>query len=58
MKKIICTCDHCGKELDGMNDYTDIQIDDFIDYVNVDLCLDCFRELNEIILRYVNQKQG
>ena len=58
MKKTIYTCDHCGKELNEMNDFTDMKIDNFIDYVSADLCSDCFNELNEMVLKYVNQKQG
>lgn len=58
MKKVIFTCDHCGVELDEMDDYADMEIDDFIDYVNTDLCSDCLSELNEIVLKYINKKQG
>ena len=56
MKKTTITCDHCGKEVNGMKDYTDVVIDDFIDFIEVDLCADCFRELNNIVLEYTNQK--
>lgn len=58
MRKIIFACDHCGKEIDEMRDYTEMKIDNFIDYVEADLCSACFRELNEIVLKYVNKKQG
>ena len=58
MKKVIYTCDHCGKELDEMDDYTDMDIDNFIDYVRTDLCTKCLEELNEIVLKFVNKKQG
>lgn len=58
MRKVTFTCDHCGKELDEMRDYTEMKIDNFIDFVEADLCSDCFRELNEIVLKYVNKKQG
>ena len=57
MKKTIITCDHCGKEIDGLTDFTDMQIDNFIDYVEVDLCNKCFHELNDIVLQYVNKKK-
>ena len=56
MRKTIFTCDHCGKEIDEMRDYPEMKIDNFIDFVEVDLCSDCFRELNEIVLKYVNKK--
>ena len=58
MRKVIFTCDHCGKELDEMRDYPDVKIDNFIDYVTADLCSDCLSELNEVVLKYINQKQG
>ena len=58
MKKTIYTCDHCGKELDEMNDCIEIIVDNFIDVVYTDLCLDCEKELNEIVLKYINKKQG
>ncbi len=56
MKKTTITCDHCGKELDPKQDYTDMQIDDFVDWYEVDLCSECFHELNDIILQYVNKR--
>lgn len=56
MRKTIYTCDHCGKELNEMNDRIEIIVDNFIDVVYTDLCLDCERELNEIILKYINKK--
>lgn len=58
MHRIIYTCDHCGKEIDEMRDYADMKIDNFIDFVETDLCSNCFRELNEIVLKYINKKQG
>ena len=58
MKKTIYTCDHCGKELNEMNDCIEIIIDNFIDVVSTDLCLDCEKEINEIVLKYINKKQG
>lgn len=57
MKKQIITCDHCGKGLDPMHDYTDMEIDDFIDWYEVDLCAECFHELNDIVLEFVNKKK-
>ena len=57
MRKTICTCDHCGEEFDEMRGYTDTKIDNFIDYIEVDLCFKCFHELNDIVLKYVNKKK-
>lgn len=57
MHKIVYTCDHCGKEIDEMRDYPEMKIDNFIDFVEADLCSNCFRELNNIVLRYVNKEK-
>ena len=56
MRKILFTCDHCGKEIDEIRDYTDMKIDNFINYVETDLCSECFKELDNIILQYCNKK--
>ena len=57
MRKTVLTCDHCGKELDEMRDYTEIKIDNFIDWFETDLCSECFHELNDIVLQFVNKKK-
>ena len=57
MHKILYTCDHCGKEIDEMRDYADMKIDNFINYIEVDLCSKCFRELDDMVLQYVNKKK-
>ena len=56
MKKTTITCDHCGKEINRISGYTDMVIDDFINIFEVDSCAECFRELNNIVLEYTNQK--
>lgn len=56
MKKTTFTCDHCGKELNEMHDYTEMQIDDFIDNIETDLCMECYEKLNGIILKYINKE--
>lgn len=56
MKKTTIACDHCGKEVNAMNGYTDMVINDFISIIEVDLCAECFHELNDIVLEYTNQK--
>ena len=57
MKKLVYFCDHCGKELDEMHDYTDMHIDNFLDYTDTDLCSKCFHELNDLVLQYINKKK-
>lgn len=56
MRKTIFTCDHCGKEIDEMKDYSEMQIDDFADFIEVDLCSECYDELNNIVLQYCNKR--
>ena len=56
MRKTVFTCDHCGKELDEMHDYTEMKIDNFDDIVEVDLCLDCYNKLDDMVMRFVNKK--
>ena len=57
MRKTIFTCDHCGKEMDEMRDYSEMKIDNFIDWIEADLCSQCFRELNDIVSEYCNKKK-
>jgi hypothetical protein len=57
MHKILYTCDHCGKELDEIRDYTDMEIRDFADYIETDLCTRCYDELSDMVLQYINKKK-
>lgn len=56
MRKTVFTCDHCGKEIDEMKDYPEMQIDDFADFIEVDLCTECYDELNNMVLQYCNKR--
>lgn len=42
-------CDHCGKEIDNMNDYIDTEIDTPYNLLSTDLCQDCVKKLWEVI---------
>lgn len=42
-------CDHCGKELDNMTDYGDVEIEMAHKYQVVDLCVECFEKLYCVI---------
>lgn len=57
MRKTVFTCDHCGKEIDEMKDYTDIEFDNFFEIFKSDLCYQCFHELNDIVFKYVNKNK-
>lgn len=54
MKRLICTCDHCGKELDQMHDYPETECT-IGDYIQFDLCKDCHQELEELIKKFVGK---
>ena len=54
MREVKYYCDHCKKEINGMNDY----IGEIIwDEIEADLCCECFTDLNDIILKFV-KKEG
>jgi hypothetical protein len=55
MRKEVYFCDHCGKEINPMNDYTDFEIDIFDFVKEVDLCQKCFNELSGIIKKFVSK---
>lgn len=47
-----CFCDHCGKELEAMHDYEDVDISVDRPLMNTDLCVECFDELCKQIERF------
>lgn len=50
------TCDHCGKQLNSMHDYTEISIDPGgICYIDADLCRECMNDLVKQICEFVKQ---
>lgn len=49
------TCDHCGKHLDGMKDYQEVELDML--YGRIDLCAGCYAELIELIKDFVRRKE-
>lgn len=55
MRKEVYVCDHCGKEIDSMNDYTDFEIDNFNFVKEVDLCKNCFDKLSDIVKKFVSK---
>lgn len=38
-------CDHCGKQIDSMTDYTEMGISCLKKYKQTDLCVKCFNML-------------
>lgn len=59
MKKVSIYCDHCGKEISGMHDYTDIEFGEIWymigDNFTTDLCCDCCKELSDMIRKFTNK---
>lgn len=53
MKRTICTCDHCGKELDEMKDYVDYELDTLFHVTKTDLCNECAENLDTMIKNYI-----
>lgn len=51
MRETKIYCDHCGKVLDEMKDYTDTEIE-VKSWFKCDLCSDCINELNNIVLSF------
>ena len=49
-------CDHCGKRLDEMRDYIDVEIDKY-GLIVADLCVKCYEELSDLITVFLNLKQ-
>lgn len=57
MKEIKIYCDHCGKVLDEMTDYTSITIELAHKMAVTDLCTDCFERLCEQIQKFCKLKK-
>ena len=49
-------CDHCGKELNEMHDYVDVEIDTVIGFIRTDLCHDCVYELDRKVKEFCEQR--
>ena len=57
MQKIQYKCDHCGKEIDDFNDYTDLEIELASFHKCVDLCTDCYNQLAIIVYEFTTCKK-
>ena len=56
MKENKIYCDHCGKEIDTMRDYNDLQIDIGHKWYNTDLCIECLDKLYDIVLNFCKKQ--
>lgn len=48
-------CDHCGKELTDKDDYIDSKISTPTKHIETDLCYDCTKKLNKIIMDWLKE---
>lgn len=48
-------CDHCGKELNEMHDYVDVDIDAVGWFNGVDLCKECAEKLEKMVTSFLNR---
>lgn len=49
-------CDHCGKEIEVMRDYDEIDIEVCAQWFKVDLCKECGEQLNKIVAEFCKKK--
>ena len=47
------TCDHCGKEINSFDDYTDAELDFGGFYKSCDFCCDCYNKLVDYVSNVV-----
>lgn len=50
-------CDHCGKQIDSMTDYTEICVSLGGNFDETDLCTDCFADLWAVINGFIHDKR-
>lgn len=55
MRKQVYLCDHCGTELNPINGYSELELNDFDFIKEVDLCTDCYNELCDIIRVFIHE---
>ena len=53
MQKIQYKCDHCGKEINSFDDYTDAELDFGEFYKSCDFCCDCYNKLVDYVSNFV-----
>ena len=49
------TCDHCGKRVNEMKDYVEIEIE-IKEFYTVDLCKDCFDKLDNVVRKFIKRE--
>lgn len=49
-------CEHCGKEIDPMRDYDNLQIDMGHKWYNTDLCIECLDKLYDIVINFCKKQ--
>ena len=56
MRRTTITCDHCGKELDEMHDYTDHGVE-ILQLFKADLCKKCAEALDSYVFHFCGKKE-
>lgn len=51
-------CDHCGKELNDMIDYTCCEVEVEYETISTDLCKDCLELLSTTIKQFCSTAKG
>lgn len=51
-------CDHCGKVLDTMTDFDDVQIEAAHKWTTADLCAECLDKLYDLVCAFCEAKGG
>ena len=54
--KVVWVCDHCGKELDTMNDYSETELGGIGSWEKADLCKKCYEEIRKTILDFCGKE--
>ena len=56
MMERVYTCDHCGKKMNEMVDFPDMEFDDVNEYFRADLCRGCLEELTNLVMGFCGKQ--
>lgn len=48
------TCDHCGKRLNNMTDFIDMELETMV-LRRVDLCSNCWKEFDSMVSKFLRE---
>lgn len=58
MQQVKSYCDHCGKELNAMNDYCSLEIEIITKMFYADLCENCKNKLVNIVGTFIRESKN